>query len=338
MEKLIMINKLMEISAEHLNERKKDALFIARMELAAQGQFPRFLLISPITRSGQDLQLLSMNQGDALHATRVPGFAILPPDLTPALFTGPASFYSRFPSKKGVIVTFDIDESLEVIRETLENIKLHPELQSMPIIAFQVNYDNLRVKLIVHGKGRDYEYENRILHWVRKPDPLDDSLLVVICSDSRVRPPCTKRGVPMAIQTLAGYISKYSQHDDETKQLNRFFEKWLTSSKDTKRILIVAHGNFEGSGPSCSAGTESLNPRATSSKSLRLMIEELERSAIEFESIPASSPEDRVKSLSKATRANLLTYPAIVDSHDISQLEIDEVLMDTVTNALYLYD
>lgn len=333
-----MFNQLMETSAEYLDKRKKDALLLARMELAAQGQFPRFLLISPITRSSQDLQLLRLNQGDALHATRVPGFALLPPDLTPNLFRGPASFYSRFPSKKGVIVTFDIEESLEVIRETLDNIKLHPEMKSLPITAFQVNYENPRVKIIVHGKGRDYENENRILHLVRKPDALDDSILVLICSDSRIRPPYTKKGVPLAIQTLAGYISKYSHNNDETEQLNRFYEKWLTSSKDTKRILIVAHGNFEGNGPSCSAGTESLNPKAVSNKSLRLTIEGLERSATEFETIHASSPEDRVKSLSKATRANLLTYPAIADAHDISQLEIDEILMDTVTNALYQFD
>lgn len=328
----------MELSEKLIIERKQDPVLLARMELAAQGQSPQFLLISPITRSGQDLQLFSMNQGDALHASRVPNNALLPPDLAPTLFKGPASYNSKFPIKRGVIVTFDIDESLEIIRETIENITHHPDLRSLPILAFQVNYENGRVKIIVHGRGRNYEYENKFMHRIRIPDELDDSLLVLICSDSRVSPPNSSKGVPMSIPTLGGYIPEYRHNGDETSQLNHFFEKWLSSGEETKRILIVAHGNFEGEGSSCSAGIASLNPQTISNPSLRPVIEELVRAASVFEISPPQSPEDRVKSLTKATKANLLTYPAIKEHHDIYRLEIEELLMDTVTNTLFQFD
>jgi carbonic anhydrase len=329
-----LINKLMELSEKLANERKQDPLLSARMEIAAQGQFPRFLIISPITRSGQDLQLLNMGMGDAFHATRVPGHALLLPNLMPSLFKGPASFNRDFPDQKGVIVTFETDESLEIIRETLENISLHPDLAHLPIIAFQVNYEQGRVKLIVHGKGRNYEYENKLLSRIRVPDELDNDLLVLICSDSRVHPPHTNKGVPMAIRTLGGYVPEYSSKEDETEQLYNFFQQWLTSTDISKQILIVAHGNFEGEGDSCAAGTASLKPDAITNPSLRPSIEELKRAAEEFESSPPKNPEERVKSLSKAIRANLLTYPTIADAHHMFRLTIDELLMDTVTNTL----
>ena len=333
-----MINQLMELSEQLANKRKQDPVLLARMELASQGQSPRFLLISPITRSGQDLQLLDMTIGEAFHATRVPGQALPPPDLAPTLFRGPASFNYDFPNKKGVIVTFDIDEPLEVIRETIENISLHPDLYSIPIIAFQVNYEYGKAKLIVHNKGRDYESESKLLSRVRKPDEVDTSLLVLICSDSRVHPPLTEKGVPMAIRTLGGYIPRYSQMEDETEQLNEFFHKWLSTYDDSKRILIVAHGCFGNHGPSCGAGIASLNPSAISNKLLRLTIEELEQAADQFETHHPESPEDRVMSLSKAIHANLLTYPAVKDAQNMYYLEIDELLMDTVTNTLFQSD
>jgi hypothetical protein len=330
-----MINKLMEISEKLANARKQDPVLRARMELISHGQFPRYLIISPLTRAGQDMQLFNMSIGDAFHATRVPEHALLPPNLAPTLFKGPVSFNREFSNEKGVIVTFDIDESLEVIRTTIDNISLHPDLNHLPILAFQVNYENGRVKLIVHGKGRDYESENRLLSRIRVPDELDDELLVLICSDSRVFPPRSGKGIPMAIQTLGGYIPAYSGKEDETGQLNDFFQQWLSSTDSLRQILIVAHGNFEGEGDSCSAGKASMNPSTISNPLLRPIIEELNRAAMECESDPPKNPEERVKSLSKAIRGNLLTYPSIADAHSMFRLVIDDLLMDTVTNTLF---
>jgi len=333
-----MINKLMEISEKLANERKRDPVLLARLELLSTGQFPRYLIISTISRSGQDMQLFNMSIGDAFHATRVPGHILLPPDLSPILFKGPASFNREFPDEKGVIVTFDSDDSLEVIRTTINNISLHGDLKNLPIIAFQIDYQSCRVKLIVHGKGRDYEYENKLLSRIRVPDELDDDLLVLICSDSRVQPPRTSKGIPMTIQTLGGYISAYSGKEDETGQLNDFFEQWLSSTNTSRQILIVAHGNFEGEGHPCSAGEASINPNRITNPLLRPIIDELNRAAMEYESSPPKNPEERVKSLSKAIRDNLLTYPSIADAHSLHKLKITDLLMDTVTNTLFQID
>ena len=330
-----MINELVEKSKKMAEEYKKDPVLAARMDIAAQGQSPRFLIISPITRSSQDMQLLRMNMGDAFHATRVTGHPLLRPELSPTLFKGPASFNRDFPNQRGVIVTFEKDESVEVIRETIENISLHPDLSKLPIIAFQVDYDKGHAKLIAHGKGRNYEYENKLLARIKVPGELDNDLLILLCSDSRVSPPLSGKGLPLAIQTLGGYIPVFTGHEDETAQLNRFFETWLASSNDVKQVVIVAHGNFEGEGPSCGAGTASLSPDSVENPLLKPSIEELDRVAREYELKPPGTPEERVKSLSKAIRANLLTYPAIADAQSIFKLAIDDLLMDTVTNTLF---
>ena len=329
-----MISRLVEISEKLADDRKHDPLIRARMELAMRGQFPRFLLISPINRSSQDLQLFNIRLGDAFHATRVPGCALLSPEQSLTLFKGPASYNHEFQTKRGVVLTFDTSESLDVIRETIERIRLHPHLQELPILAFQVDYERGRARLIVHGKGRDYANENNLLSKLRKPDELDSDLLVLLCCDSRVRPPRTNKGVPMAIRTLGGYIPAFSGNNDETRQLNEFFSDWLSTMQDSKRILIVAHGDFEGGGASCGAGTASLHLGAIENPLLREAIEELENAAGYYESVQPDTPEERVKTISKACCANLLTYPSIADAHNLYQLSIDEVLMDTITNTL----
>jgi carbonic anhydrase len=333
-----MINELVQLSKKIADEHKKDPVLAARMEIASQGQSPRFLIISPITRSGQDLQLFNMHMGDAFHATRVTGHSLPPPDLSPTLFKGPASYNCEFPNQKGVIVTFETEEPHEVIRKTIETISLHPDLSKLPIIAFQVDYQKGQARLIVHGKGRNYEFENRLLARISPPDSLDNDLLVLICSDSRVRPPSTGKGVPLAIQTLGGYIPPFTGKNDETEQLNNFFKQWVSSADNPKQVLIVAHGNFEGEGPSCGAGAASLNPSTIQNPSLKPVIEELNQAAEEYENSLPETPEDRVKTLSKVIRNNLLTYPAVADAHSMFQLSIDELLMDTVTNTLFHSD
>jgi hypothetical protein len=330
-----MINKIVEIAEKLSEERKKDPELSARMDEAAQGQAPRFLMISPIKRSSQDLQLFGMKSGDVFHGTRVSDEPLLSPTQSPILFAGPASYNQEFPEKRGVILTFDQDEPEEIIRASLENVALHPDLHGLPVIVFQVDYEQGRVRIVVHGKGRNYEAENWLLSRIERPDELDTDTLVLICSDSRIRPPVTPKGLPMAIPTLAGYLPKYTGSNDETLQLNTFFENWLSQGKDTQQILIVAHGNFEGEGPSCEAAKDSLKPDDISNNILRSVIIELEMAAKPFEPEPATTAEDRVKSLSSAIRENILTYPAVnavVDSKLPDFIKI--LLMDTISNVL----
>ncbi|MHA1135466.1 MAG: hypothetical protein ACTSSE_03185 [Candidatus Thorarchaeota archaeon] len=330
-----MINKLVEIAEKLSEERKKDPEFSARMNEAAQGQAPRFLMISPIRRSSQDLQLFDMKMGDVFHGTRVSNRPLLTPSQSLVLFAGPSSFNHEFTEKRGVILTFDQDEPEEIIRESLENVTKHPDLDGLPIIVFRADYDKGRVRIMAHDKGRDYEAENWLLSRVKRPDELDTDTLVLICSDSRVDPPITPRGLPMAIRTLGGYIPQYTGLNDETLQLNEFFEDWFSQKERTHNILVVAHGNFEGEGPSCGAGMASLNTGEISNKILRSVVVELENAAKPFESIPAKTPEDRVKSLSSAIRQNLLTYPAINTIVGLKSSDfISTLLMDTISNVL----
>ncbi|TFG31689.1 hypothetical protein EU527_11890 [Candidatus Thorarchaeota archaeon] len=330
-----MINKLVELAEKLSNERKHDPELLTRMKVATQGQSPRFLLISPINRSTQDLQLFGMKMGDAFHGTRVPRMPLLPPEKSPFLFTGPAAYNQGFPDKRGVILTFEHEESEEIIHQSIESVLFHPDLNGLPIIAFRINYDTGSARIVVHGKGRNYETENWLLSRIRCPDPMDSNTLVLICSDSRVQPPITPEGVPMAIQTLGGYVPKYTNIDDETNQLNSFFKTWLDSNNEFQKILIIAHGNFEGEGPSCGAGQACLHPDRIKNTLLQPIIKELQTAAQPFEEEPAEDAETRVKSLCSAIRENLLSYPAVKDVANLRTTEfIDTLLMDTVTNTL----
>lgn len=330
-----MINKLVELAEKLSNERKLDPDLLNRMELATQGQSPRFLLISSIKRSSQDLQLFGMKIGDAFHGTRVTGMPLFPPERSPILFTGPAAYNREFTDKRGVILTFEHDEDEEIIRQSLESIRLHPDLTGLPILAFRVNYDQGSVRIIPHGKGRNYETETWLLTRAKRPRPVDMDTLVLLCSDSRIHPPVTPKGLPMAIQTLGGYIPKYTGDDDETHQLDTFFMNWLELNSNEQQILIVAHGNFEGEGPSCGAGKACLHPERVSNALLRPIIEELQNAAQPFESTPAKDAETRVKSLCSAIYKNLLTYPAIKKvAESKSSGFINTLLMDTISNVL----
>ena len=330
-----MINKLVELAERLSVERKQDPDFLARMETATLGQAPRFLLISPINRSSQDLLLFGLKMGDAFHSTRVPRMPLLSPKRSPILFAAPAAYNREFPDKRGVILTFEQDDSDDIIHQSIASIREHPDLDGIPILAFRVNYDTGSVRIFVHGKGRSYEAENWLLSRVKRPEYVDFNTLIIICSDSRVRPPSTPHGVPLGIQTLAGYIPKYTGEDDETQQLNSFFKDWLDAKNKDQRIILIAHGNFEGDGPSCGAGKDSLNPYLIKNDFLKSAVIELQEAASAYEDSPAENPEARVISLSSATRDNLGTYPAIralIDSKASDFISI--LLMDTVSNAL----
>ncbi|TFG31864.1 hypothetical protein EU527_11455 [Candidatus Thorarchaeota archaeon] len=330
-----MINKLVEIADKLSNARKQDPELVARMEMATQGQSPRFLLISPINRSSQDLQLFGLKMGDAFQGTRAPRMPLLPPERSPILFTGPAAYNKGFPDKRGVILTFEHDESEDIIHQSIDSVISHPDVIGLPILAFRVNYDIGSVRIIAHSRGRNYETENWLLSRIRCPGALDSNTLVLICSDSRVQPPVTPEGVPMAIQTLGGYIPRYSNVEDETYQLNKFFETWLDPTNKSQEIIIIAHGNFEGDGPSCGAGQACLHPERVKNPLLQPIIRQLQEAAQPFEQKPAEDAETRVKSLCSAIRDNLLSYPAVSSIAHLRKEEfIETLLMDTVTNVL----
>ena len=330
-----MISKIVELAEKLSEERRKDPELVARMGAVTQEQAPRFLLISPITRSSQDLQLFNMRRGDSFHGTRVPNEPLLPPTESPILLAGPASYNHWFPEHRGVILTFELEEPEEVIRVTLDNIMKHPDVIGLPLIVFRVNYERGSARIIAHGKGRNYEMENWLLSQIKRPDQLDSETLVLICSDSRVQPPVTPKGLPMAIQSLGGYLPSYSGLSDETSQLNGFFDDWLSKEMHDPRILIVAHGNFEGESSSCGAGEASLNPYDVSTQLLREVILELDNAARNYETKRPQTPEDRVKSLASAVRDNLLSYPAVREAADTRSSDFIQILfMDTISNVL----
>ena len=332
-----MINKMAEISDKLERQRKDNAKLLAKMQVAAQGQDPRFFIVSQIHRSTQDLKLLGLEQGDAFHGTRVSDCPLLSPSRSPVLFAGPAAYNGSFPQKDGVVITFDRDEPSERISESLVNLTEHPDLSEIPIIALSVDYDQGQAQAIGHSFNRNRAVEEMFVSRCAKPELLNESVLVLLCSDSRVHPPSTPVGIPYAIQTLGAYVSKYSGADDETMQLNDFFSDWLSTDASEKRILIVEHGGFTQEEPPCGAGQASLNLHQVKGEFLRPVIELLHREALRFEDGISKTVEDRVLAIGQATEHNLRNYPAIARSQEegVSMESLFQIVtMDTVTGRL----
>ncbi len=332
-----MPNPITEKSKELAKARKADSHCVLKMEMAAQGQSPRFLIISPINRSSQDLQLLGLEQGDAFHGTRIPGIALPNPDSSPMLFAGPVAFNSFFSDERGVILTFETSEPEEIIHTTISHLKKHPDLEDLQPIVLQVNYAEGRARIFPHSAGRNYEAENWLLSRLVKPDNVDDDVLVLMCSDSRLQPPATPRGVPYVIQTLGGHVSEYNPDNPEAVLLDEFFLRWLSHREKFRRIIIIAHGNFEGHGPSCGAGIASLNVSSVQGAYLKPIIEKIQIDASAIEDIPAKNAEERVLSIANATQKNLMTYPAIeslTKRNGIPPEFISILVMDTVSNVV----
>ncbi|MHA1483896.1 MAG: hypothetical protein ACTSPR_01095 [Candidatus Thorarchaeota archaeon] len=326
-----------EISDELEKQRKNNAKLLAKMQVAAQGQDPRFFIVSQIHRSTQDLKLLGLEQGDAFHGTRVSNCSLLSPSRSPVLFAGPAAYNGNFPEKDGVVITFDRDEPQERISESLVNLAEHPDLSEIPIIALSVDYDQGHAQAVDHSFHRNRDVEKMFVSRCAKPERLDESVLVLLCSDSRVHPPSTPVGIPFAIQTLGAYVSKYTGADDETMQLNEFFSDWLSTDASEKRILIVEHGGFTQDEPPCGAGQASLKPYEVKGAFLRPVIELLHREAHRFEDGISKTVEDRVLAIGQATEHNLRNYPAIARAQEegVSMESLFQIVtMDTVTGRL----
>ncbi|MGY5854123.1 MAG: hypothetical protein RTU92_11190 [Candidatus Thorarchaeota archaeon] len=335
-----MLNELTNISKANRNKREENPKLLEKMNAAELGQDPDYLLISPINRGAQDLDLLVVEQGDAFHATRVPGHPILVSELSPFLFGGPAAYYSYFDHRRGVVATFEQDDPLDLITESIDNIAKHPSLTGLPIIGLRVDYDRARASLVVHNKGRSYANENLLLSRLAMPQEIDPNTLEIICSDSRLRPPTTPSGLPVSIQTLGGYLPPYSvEQMGETYQLDSFFTDWLTDEPFNKQIVIVAHGSFVGEGASCGAATELLSPDTHPDNTLNMVLQSMRANISPYESSPLKHVEDSARSIAEATKRNLTTYPAFVGAitlgADFDDL-VKVVLMDTVTNEIIL--
>ena len=306
-----MIRKLSQLSEALAEERRNSPDGIRRMHEASCGQSPDLLLISSIKRGMQDIQLLRLKQGEAFFATRITGFPILESDHSTILAASPAAYNCKFPLNRGIVVTFEIDEPDEILSQSVDTISSFPGSERIPIAALRVDYESGQALAFNHRKTRDVGLENSLTLRLSTPAPLDDSLLVILCSDSRLQPPRTPKGAPMVIRTLGGYIPPFSDCDDETRQMNHFLSNWLSSQPFSKRILVTAHGSFQGEGPSCGAGTASLSPVVSPSNALDIAIAQLSEAAREFEVTPADTPESRVLSIAQATKRNLFRYPAL---------------------------
>ncbi|MHA1907004.1 MAG: hypothetical protein ACW98Y_06905 [Candidatus Thorarchaeota archaeon] len=336
-----MIEEITKLSVKIAEENRTNPDTAERMRAAEEGQAPRFLIISPIHRSSQDLQVLRFGQGDAFHATRVTGFPLLPPESELHLFAGPAAYNRQFPEKTGVILTFDMDESVEIIRESIESVSKHQDIDDIPLIALRIDYETGRARLVPHKFGRNYELENYILKRISRPDMLDDDTLMILCSDSRVMPPVTPAGLPMAIQTLGAHVPAFNPDFEETRQLNEFFKEWLSNETKERRIIAVVHGNFEGDGHPCGAGDFSLHPEDVHGKYLEEVLDDLIHDAELFESKSVETPEERVISIGNATISNIKSYPAVREAIEkgAAHNEFMRILkMDTVTNVVSPYD
>ncbi|TFG14844.1 hypothetical protein EU537_02580 [Candidatus Thorarchaeota archaeon] len=332
-----MLNRIATISEDLAKSRKENPELKRLMDIAAEGQSPRYFLISPVNRSSQDLHLLQFQQGDAFGGTRVPGMALPSPRESPILFAGPAAYTSNFDERKAVIITFDQEESDDTIEKSLDSINKHPALAGVPIIALRIDYLSGYATIFPHGYERASEEEKSVLGRIRHPNYLDDRLLTVLCSDSRVRPPESPLGVSMSIQTLGAFVPQYHSSITECIQLDSFFSSWLSGGNIEQQILVVIHGNLEGTGPSCGAGCASMNLDAIEDSHLHFAISALCERVETFERVIAKSPEERVVNVGRATVENLSTYPAIQNHQELLPGDhqfIEMMKMDTVTNVV----
>lgn len=333
----IMIRRLSKISENLVEERSNSTEGLKRMQEASCGQSPDLLIIPSIRRGMQDVQLLGIKQGEAFFATRIPKYPILASESSLIFVASPAAYNCKFPCNRGIVLSFELDESDELVRRSIEALSSYPGIGELPIAAFRVNYESGLGSIIAHERARHYGFENDLLSRFSAPEPLDDSLLVILCSDSRLQPPRTSKGASMSIRTLGGYVPPFSGRGDETNQLNDFLSNWFSSRPEEKRILVMAHGSFEGDGPSCGAGTASLTPTEHPSNLLESAIHQIAKAAMQFEAAPAATPETRVLSIAKATKRNLFRYPALcslAEQHIELEEIVDIALMDTVTNVI----
>lgn len=333
----IMINDILAIADRELQKKLSDPEYVRRMNAARLGQSPEYMLISPITHSLQDLELLSMLQGDAFHGTRVPGFPLLPVEDSLFLYGGPVAYNSGFPRHRAIIMTFDKNEDPSICDESVRNLVRHPGAQNIPIVCFSADYTNGFVEALDHEALRDLSLEAELAAKTKRPRDIDSKVLATVCSDSRVEPPPTPDGLPMAIESLGGHIPQYTGRPDETQQLNSFFEVWLEEIPQDRSVLIFAHGSFDCDGPACGAGKACMTAESVNDPILGKVIKRLAHDASALEKELPDCPEKRVESLAEATKRNLYSYPSMSKGLEAGiDMFATVLLLDTVKNTLLL--
>ncbi|MFW9845550.1 MAG: hypothetical protein ACFFD6_02295 [Candidatus Thorarchaeota archaeon] len=332
-----MLKRLVESSRITAEERKGNLAARIRMKAASLGQAPRFLLISPISRSFQDIDLLGFSQGDAFYASRVPDIPLSSRDQLPFLLGGPISYNEQFSAEDGIIVTFEMNEAYAAVRTTISNLSSYTETRRIPIIGIRVDYALGRGLLVPHDKGRNYALENKIMSMLRKPRKMDHNTLILVCSDSRIVLSDLPIEAPMAIRTLGGYIPQYDADNEETQLLDGFFEKWFSSDTSAKQIVILSHGSSESNSASCGAADASLRADEHGNGTFGSILGMMNIDAGQHEEELPTSPKERAINITKATLQNLRSYPSLIDASEKGfdiESRIEVMFIDTVTNLI----
>lgn len=335
-----MIDAMIEKSRELAETRARSFKLRIRMQNAAKGQNPRIFVISSIQKCGQDNQILGLGQGDAFWATRVPGFPLPAPEESPFLFGGPAAYSSHFHGKVMAVITFDSDEPDSVVQESISVLSENENLRVPHIIGLQLDSVSGHYRSVGQGKLMDRAVAGVLTRQYSEPLEIDEGVLVVLCSDSRLLPPMTSKGAPMTIRTLGGFIPSYDESLPETMNLDDFLTRWLEQDSSEKRIVAMAHGNPDADAAACGAAKASLDSSEIADSFLRSIVEQIGDDAMRADSSHETTAHSRAIAIAKATRRNLGTYPAIsaITKKRILLSEVVQLAyMDTVTGILTPY-
>jgi carbonic anhydrase len=324
-------------NSRHLAE-EREHLFIPKMKMekAAKGQHPLFLMVSPAHKSANDCRLLGLGQGDAFWVTRLPKKSLLSSDESPFLFGAPAAYFCHFDKTAFAVITFESDDSDDVIQESMSAFAQKEHLRKLHLIGLQ-----LGSKGSYQPVGK-LKFSERVMAGMltdRKAAPLetDERVLVVLCSDSRLLPPHTFNGVPIVIRTLGAFIPPYDDASPETQNLDEFLADWLEENASEKRIVVIAHGHMTNEAAVCGAAKASLNPSELTDELLQSIVERIGDDAKRADWAHDATPYNRAIAIARATRENLATYSAVHELEKrrlLSSEFIQLAFMDTVTGLL----
>jgi carbonic anhydrase len=331
-----MLDAMVDNSRQLAEERERSFRLKTRMDQAARGQNPHILMVSPIHMSGHDCSLLGLGQGDAFWATRLPKTSLLSSDESPFFFGGPAAYFGHIGGTALAVITFESDESDDVVQESMSALAQNEHLRKSHILGLQLDSEGM------YRPVGEVKFTDRLIagilarRSVTTPET-DERVLVILCSDSRLLPPNTSTGVPMTIRTIGGFIPPCDDASRETQDLDDFLAGWLEDNTSEKRKVIIAHGHTTGEAAVCGAAKASLNPSELTDELLRLIVERIGDDARRVDSAYDATPYDRAIAIAKATKQNLATYSAV---HELEKRRllpskfIQLAFMDTVTGLL----